>query len=68
MSVKFIEIKFSNGSVSRRMAHNKENLEYCVQFQTPHYKKDVEVLECDQRRTTRLGKCLENKSYEEWLR
>jgi len=50
------------------MAHNKENLEYCVQFQTPHYKKDVEVLECDQRRTTRLGKCLENKSYEEWLR
>jgi len=37
-------------------------------FEPPHYKKDIEVLECFQSRATRLVKCLENKSYEEWLR
>ncbi|KAF4804093.1 G-protein coupled receptor [Turdus rufiventris] len=29
--------------------------------------KDIEVLKCDQRRATELGKDLEHKSYEEWL-
>ena len=34
----------------------------------PHYKKDIELLKCVQRRATRLLKGLKNKSYEEWLR
>jgi len=33
-----------------------------------HYKKDIELLECVQRRATRLVKCLDYKSYEAQLR
>jgi len=44
------------------------HLEYCVWFWVPWYNKDVKLLECVQRRVTKVVKDFEGKNYEERLR
>ena len=46
----------------------RPHLEYCVQFWSPYYRKDIEKLEKIQRRVTKMIPRLRNKSYENRLK
>ncbi|KAJ7410899.1 hypothetical protein WISP_105611 [Willisornis vidua] len=55
---------FSNDIQEELFIHFKP----CVQFYASYYKRDIEVLECVQRRTNKLVKDLQHRSYEEQLK
>ena len=46
----------------------RPHLEYCIQMWSPQYRRDTELLECIQRRATKMTQGMERLSYEDRLR
>jgi len=44
------------------------HLKHCVQFWAQQYKTGIKLLQCVQRKATKMVKSLVAKMYEEWLR
>ena len=46
----------------------RPHLEFCIQMWSPHYRRDVDLLECVQRRTTKMIQGMKHLPYEDRLR
>ena len=46
----------------------RPHLEYCIQMWSPQHRRDMELLECIQRRATKMIPGMEQLSYEDRLR
>ena len=46
----------------------RPHLEYCIQMWSPQYRRDTDLLECVQRRATKMIHGMENPSYKDRLR
>ena len=46
----------------------RRHLEYCVQMQCPQYRRDMELLECVQKRATKMIQGMGHLSYEDRLK
>ena len=46
----------------------RPHLEYCVQMWSPQYRRDMDLLECVQRRATKMIQGMEHLSYRDRLR
>ena len=46
----------------------RPHLEYCIQMWSPQYRRDMDLLECVQRRATKMMQGMEHLSYEDRLR
>ena len=46
----------------------RPHLEFCIQMWSPHYRRDVDLLECVQRRATKMIQGMEHHTYKDRLR
>jgi len=46
----------------------RRHLEYCTKMWSPQYRRDIDLLECIQRRATKMIQRMENLSHEDRLR